>query len=354
MKNIVMGVLFCAAAAWAKPVFADAAAPKNVAILITGLSGSRQFQSYFRDSVEKLVPILEASGYSGIYRFSEKPEVSQDADLVTRENLQNRLKSIAEQGPYENVFVWIAGHANGRDEESFLHLPEQDVSYKELMGWLEAIDSKRSLFALAIPQGQSWIKALAKPGRAVVAGSGLREYDFIPWMFLRNFPGAFQNTARFSAGESGPLVTSLKDVFVEAQNKSQAWYRDNHLQPTELAYLDADGDGLGEALFDPAALPEPEEPTLQVPEAPPVPAERGKLKAKAVDFSSIELRADHAENKKYEIKVPEPADGMVLADKNTAAPPAPSKAYDFEMLPDSKEAQKILFTISRGGERHDP
>lgn len=333
---------------------ADTAQPaKSVAVLVTGLSGSRQFQTYFQDSVNKLVPVLKASGYSAIYRFSETPGSSERDEAADREVLEKRLNELASAGPYENVFVWVAGHANGRDEEALLHLPKQDVSYKDLMGWLNQIESKRSVYALAVPQGQAWIKALAKPGRVIAAGSGLREYDFIPWMFLRHFPASFKSTARIPEGETAGAQTSLKDVFVEAQKKSQAWYRDNHLQPTELAYLDGDGDGSGEALFDPAMLPAPEEPSLEETQPLPPPSERSKIKAKAVDLSALGSRVQDEDDKSVKIDEQSLDGGTLLAPQEEAPSAPPAKTYDFETLPDSREAEAVLFTISRGGERYE-
>jgi len=347
------GIVFCFVMAAGGALSADTPPAKSIAVLVTGLSGSRQFQTYFQDSVNKLVPVLKASGYSVLYRFSEAPGNSEQGETASRDALEKKLTELAAAGPYENVFVWVAGHANGRDEESLLHLPKQDVSYKDLTGWLNQIESKRSVYALAIPQGQAWIKALAKPGRVIAAGSGLREYDFIPWMFLRHFPASFKSTARIAEGEAAGTRTSLKDVFVEAQKKSQAWYRDNHLQPTELAYLDGDGDGSGETLFDPAMLPEPDEPSLE--EAQPLPAsqERSKMKAKAVDLSALDSRVRDEEDKSAKIGG-QSSDGGTLLAPQKEVPDAPrAKTYDFETLPDSREAEEVLFTISRGGERHE-
>lgn len=352
-KHLLSGIVFCFVMAAGSALSADTPSAKNIAVLVTGLSGSRQFQTYFQDSVNKLVPVLRASGYSAVYRFSEAPANSEQGETANREVLEKRLNEIASEGPYENVFVWVAGHANGRDEESLLHLPKQDVSYKDLMGWLNQIESKRSVYALAVPQGQAWIKALAKPGRVIAAGSGLREYDFIPWMFLRHFPASFKSTARIAEGETAGARTSLKDVFVEAQKKSQAWYRDNHLQPTELAYLDGNGDGSGETLFDPAMLPEPEEPSLEETPPLPSPSERPKMKAKAVDLSALDSLVPDEDDKSVKIGVQSPDGGTLLALQKEVPDALRAKIDDFETLPDSREAEEVLFTISRGGERHE-
>lgn len=330
------------------PARAQAPQGKSLAIFISGLSGSRQFQVYFKDASDKLAPVLRDNGYPEIYRFSETPGGGSSEFRADRDTLQKTLSEIAARGPYENVFVWVAGHGNGRDDETELHLPGQDVSYKELMGWLDQVPAKAGIFALAVPQGQAWIKTLARPGRVIAAGGGLREYDFIPWMFLRHFPSSFFSTAK-SAGEvSAPRRTNLRDVFVEAQKKSQAWYRDNHLQPTELALLDADGDGKAESLFDPSQLPEPSAPSLEEAVSGPVPPERENLKIKAVDLSSFGSSAPKA--------LSAAGDGTVLAPAVIESEPYPGAgeaSEEREELPDSREAGKISFLISQGGEGHE-
>ena len=42
---------------------------------------------------------------------------------------------------------------------------------------------------------------------------------------------------------------SLQDIFVETQQKIHQWYQDNNLHCTELALMDADGDGKGQPLL---------------------------------------------------------------------------------------------------------
>ncbi len=336
-----------------QPLFAEPVQGRNLALLITGISGSHQFQGYFNDSISKLSEVLRANGYrdADIYQFSESPGTRANDFVSDKEHLEQKFKELAGRD-YENVFIWIAGHANGRDEESLMHLPKQDVSYKDLMGWIEPISAKRMVLALAIPQGQAWIQKMGKPGRLIAAGSGLREYDFIPWMFLRLFPAMFQATSGELQPGSLTMGTSFKDVFVESQQRAQAWYRDNHLQATELAYLDADGDGKGETLFDPESLPEPADPSLEAPKALPASGDRGRLKAKAVDLSALN-KAEEADLVKIAEKTAsEPIknkDGTLLA--TPGAQTVVNKALKLETLPDAQEASKVIFFIS-GGSKH--
>ena len=353
-KVCLCALFFLLSAQTPLQLFAEPVRGRNLALLITGLSGSHQFQGYFSDSVEKISEVLRVNGYpdEAIYRFSETPGTRANDFVSDKEHLEQKLKELAASGDYENVFIWIAGHANGRDEESLIHLPKQDVSYKELMGWIEPLSAKRMILALAIPQGQAWIQRFGKPGRIIAAGSGLREYDFIPWMFLRLFPAMFQATAGEMQPGSLSVGTSFKDVFVESQKRSQAWYRDNHLQPTELAYLDADGDAKGETLFDPETLTEPSDPILEIPKVLPASRDRGSLKAKAVDLSALNKAVEADVLKVREKKAALPAEGktgtlLATAERQVVV----NKGLKLEALPDAQEAAKVIFLIS-GGSKH--
>ncbi len=253
--------------------FAESApAPARLGLFITGLSGSHQFKTYFDQAPGKIRETLTANGYQSedFTWFSEKGGHQNWADdrIARKENLAMYFDARAEQKKvYDEVFVFIAGHANGRDEEAMMHLPGDDVSYEVLMKGIDAIPAKRMLIVVAAPQGDIWIKKLAKPGRVIIAANGYRQYDFIPMIFLRIFPAIFEK-----AGQADPTGetknVSLLDIFADTQKRVQRWYQRNNLHCTELALIDADGDGKGESLFTSEALPDiPQKKENAMPEA---------------------------------------------------------------------------------------
>lgn len=224
----------------------------NLGIFITGLSGELSYKTYLAEGVAKFERFLLSNGYhSGEFvEFSETGEAEtasaagKKVMAATKENLKKFFEEQAEKkAAYENVFLFIAGHANGHDENAVFHLPGQDVNYAQFFEWIEKIPAKKILIVHGASQGDVWIKKLSGADRVIITGSGDRKVDFIPIVFLRTFPKVL------TSNQPGAMTISLKDAFIETQRKVQNWYWTEELHPTEIAMIDADGDGKGESLI---------------------------------------------------------------------------------------------------------
>lgn len=226
----------------------------KLAIFITGLNGSHQFRVYFRGAVHSLASVLSKNGYEYKNMVRLGQQIEDDipwgmSSQSTAVDIQKTLRALAEKKiVYEQLFIFVAGHANGRDDEAKLHLPGPDITYSTLMQWLEPLSAKQEVVILAIPQGQSWIEKFSKPGRIIIAGGALRDFDFIPAAFLQMFPNMFQ-AAEVRATPDSDGYANLQDVFAETQKRVQLWYATNNLKYTELALLDANGDSKGDSLI---------------------------------------------------------------------------------------------------------
>ncbi len=292
-------------------------AGSNLAIFISGISGGEKYQSPFNTAAQLLGKVLSANGFSAetMYRFSENADPMREwgkNDFSRKEILRNFMIHAANPPkPYDTVFIFIAGHANGRDEEAKLHLPGEDVDYQTLIGWIDAIPARRMIVVLAASQGHVWISKLGKPGRVLIIGNAMREFDFMPITFLRFFPYAFWPAEVPEKETERATEKSLTDIFVETQRKVKNWYRVNELTATEQAWLDADGDGKGMSLF----LPEP---------ASSAPGAGGKAGALQASEVKVDIFSPDFLKQRY------PMD---------------------ETLPDAVAGRKILFSIP-GGESH--
>lgn len=234
--------------------------PLNVskeAVIITGLAGQEyKYKRFFDLAARKTYQVLAANGYSesSIHYFSDHGEDTKNSGIQSRLASGNNLKTFFEEikGRHpEELFLFIAGHANGRDENTVLHLPGEDIRYQELLDLVRGVQAKRLIVVAAVPQGETWIKALSGPGRIILAGGGYRQFDFIPVVFLRLFPEVFWGLGmkEKEGALQGDEKASLTDMFMEAQQKIQNWYWMNSLQATEIALLDGDGDGVGKSLI---------------------------------------------------------------------------------------------------------
>jgi hypothetical protein len=235
---------------------AESAGASNLAIFISGLPGGEKYKNSIQVAFQLLQNVLLENGFDRkqMVRFSPEPSGAKEwgEDHFSRKAaLEETMAEFAKyDGIYDTVFVFIAGHANGRDEDAKFHIPGEDISYQIMMKWIDAIPARKMILVLAISQGHIWIELLAKPGRIVIAGNGLREFDFMPVVFLRLFPYAFLNVANAQRKDSAQktVEVSLRDAFIETQKGVANWYFFNQLRPTESALVDADGDGKGDKI----------------------------------------------------------------------------------------------------------
>jgi hypothetical protein len=241
-------------------------ASDHLGLFITGLSGNDSFRDYFEKASQELRDVLLENGYAArdMVRFVEEPDSHKSwnrQEKSTRENLLKQLGELAKRNsPYENVFIFISGHANGRDAEAVFHVPGDDIVYQELMDAIEQIPAKHMTLVVAASQGESWIQKFSGPGRVIVAGNGLREFDSLPMIFLRTFPSMFSKASVKAEDKEATASISLRDIFAATQRTVLFWYQNNGLHLTETALIDADGDKKGETFLLPNA-PDPNEVT---------------------------------------------------------------------------------------------
>lgn len=242
---------------------ARAESSSRLALFITGLSGNHATEINFEKAVQDLRAVLLLNGYrqEDFVRFADDKGLGQEKlwpveKLATKANLSKYFQELAETGTnFETVFVFVSGHANGRDDEAMFHLPGDDMVYQELMAGIQNISARQMVIVAAASQGLAWIENLAGPGRIVVAGNGLREFDSMPALFLRTFPELWRKfPSLVKETAEGPAKVSLRDVFAESQRRVLHWYQNNGLQVTELAFLDADGDKKGESFLRPETV----------------------------------------------------------------------------------------------------
>ena len=256
VKKFVRWLPFISLCLFCSTAHAETARPKRLAVFVFGLPGTPQFRIYFKKAWQELAPLLAANGFAAdeqVLFSSFGCEESRGALCLdsNREIFETQIRKSASAGPYERVFIFMAGHANGHDDEALFQLPGPDVSYRDLMTRLNQLQTKSLLTVVAASQGSVWLQKFGGPGRAVIAGNGLREFDFIPLIFLKNFPAMFAKAARWhalhpqAAGSADPSEVSLAEVFFMTERSVRKWYEQNQLHPTEKPLMDADGNGQG-------------------------------------------------------------------------------------------------------------
>ncbi len=250
-KLFVLSLLFITAAAQRVSAYADPAG-KNLAIFIFGSAHTPEFNICFNDARTDLQRVLDANGFlpgqQRVFREMPKKAANGSPEFHSdRQTLLKKIPGIVQAGPYNDVFFFLAGHAEGEDEQALLSLPDKEgVRYAELLTQIEKIKAKRLVFVIAAPQGHVWIRHFSGPGRIVIAGSSKRGFHTLPLQFLKNFPRMFEKTARWhnahpAAGKDQSV--SLAEVLFLTGSRVRQWYQTNHLSADEEPVLEADGDG---------------------------------------------------------------------------------------------------------------
>ncbi len=237
---------------------------KDIAIVVSGISGSHSFEYNFKALHHEIAELLKENNYKrqNLFLFSEK-ESENDREWNSREssswaNLRSFFKNMGSKtlkAKLDRAFILIAGHANGRDEEAMLHLPGKDISLKTMQQWVKEIHAKEKVIIIMTPQGESWIEAMAGEGVVTVVGNVSREFDVLPVIFMQFLTEGLAGNFNVMSDEvenqdKSDSMKSLKDIFVETQIKTQEWYQTNNLQATEIGAVDGDGDGIGSSMIE--------------------------------------------------------------------------------------------------------
>lgn len=241
---------------------------ERLAIFISGLSGNHEFKTHFQDALKRMNEALLHKGYKKeeMVLFFEKPVKDSrwnHPQITNKENLLQFFDQLEKANhQYSEVFIYVIGHADGFDENAMFHLPGDDMSYSQLMKAMDKVQARQMIVVIAASQGEAWIQNFSRRSRILIIGSGNRQFDFIPLVFLRFFPESLEKAGlpipqeQIEKNKEVPQFypDSLFDAFFETQEKIIAWYRNNKLHKTEIAMLDGDGDKKAESFIQENAI----------------------------------------------------------------------------------------------------
>lgn len=255
-RSLLLGIGFLVSGWASSPVYAQELGGHNLALFIFGQPGTAAFDKLFDSAHMQLGRLLNQNGFndqnSQVY-FRASSLSEKTGELSSRQHLNLRIPEIAAKGPYDKLFLFVAGHVNGRDDKAILHLPGEDMPVAELIGKLQQIKAGQTIVVAAVAQGQLWTKAFSAEHHIVIVGNSQREFDFIPIQFLTFFPAMFEEAARWHMEKDpsiqSPVAVSLTEVFLLTARTVNRWYVQNNLMETEEPYLEASGDGKAESVW---------------------------------------------------------------------------------------------------------
>jgi len=165
--------------------------------------------------------------------------VEDDSQVSTAANLKSRIDEAARVVRTSDRFMfYYVGQANIADGKLRLNLPGADITHEQLAQWLSRIRASSALIVLDCPGAGLAVKALAGPGRIIVAGCTAEQ----PYStrFSEYFVPALSD-AQSDANDDGRV--SLLEAFTSASKKLDDFYREVGLLKTETPMLEDNADG---------------------------------------------------------------------------------------------------------------
>lgn len=231
------------------------------ALIICGLPGDDEHREQFTESVIQLRAAL--TGRFGIHesrmhiqfgRWKEDDSIDSaigPAGRSTSDEIAAAIRQLAATATQaDTVWVFVIGHAYQRDGNSYLSIPERDISHREFSRLFDSLMAKQTLFFICTPASGPWIRELSGPGRIIAtATSSGRETNGS--VFHSAIATTFQDIERqpeFDLDEDGRV--SLLDLYLTATRRVADAYRSNDppLIMTEHALLDDNADRKGSEL----------------------------------------------------------------------------------------------------------
>lgn len=212
--------------------------------IICGAPGDEAHHVLFEQRLGLLRKIITSrfGVRTGDLRIYYGPESAGYAGSATLEHVRQACDAIKEgRQAGRNVWLLVMGHANDAPGDVRFNLPGDDLSGKELGGWLKMDQEAPGALNVILTTACSGraVAHLSGAGRSVLAATNPTEgYDetVFPEALVQSLESAASD-----ADKDGAL--SMTEIFLAAKGRVDAVYRARGCIQTEHAVLDGDGDG---------------------------------------------------------------------------------------------------------------
>jgi hypothetical protein len=161
---------------------------------------------------------------------------------ATKDGVVKALGAVAAKaGADDTVMIVLIGHGTFANKIAKFNLTGPDMTPQDFEPLLQAIKSKRVIFADTASASGPFVEALSGPGRVIVAATRTGGE-----MFATLFGGPFVEAFASEAADSDhDGKTSILEAFDHARKAVAASYQREGKLPTEHAVLDDNGDKEG-------------------------------------------------------------------------------------------------------------
>lgn len=200
-------------------------------ILVQGVAGNADYQRLFTESVGQWRAAAKEAGM--------RTQLIDRADPThsCRQQLQDYLQAASD---VDQLWVVLIGHGTFDGETAKFNLRGQDVSAKEMAGWLKE-RTKATIIINAAASSAPFISELSGKNRIVITATKSG--------YETSFAHFGKYLAELLTEENIDLDkdsrTSLLEAVIVAAGRTMEFYQSDSRLPTEHALVEDNGDGLG-------------------------------------------------------------------------------------------------------------
>jgi hypothetical protein len=238
-------------ALWMFPVWVLMLAQADAAVfdvIISGRGGEEEYAERFDDWGQRLRGVLIGQcGHpeANVLLLNETGEEANGTSTI--KGIRNVFRSLSERiTPDDDVFIFLIGHGSYRRQVAKLNIPGEDLTAKDLDGFLKTLSAGRIIVVNGASMSAPFVNALSGDGRMICASTRSTDQRNAT-QFMRFFVQALEDG---SADQNRDDRISVLEICTQASSLTDAWFLSEGLIATENAIIDDNGDGLGTRLSD--------------------------------------------------------------------------------------------------------
>jgi len=232
--------LRCVLAAWIAWLVAVPCMADNFALIVSGASGGEVYAKKYDGWRTSIVGALKSAGYADDHVVA--------LSNATRDQIQRTLQQLHQRLTNEDqLFVMLIGHGTVEGDVAKFNLVGPDMNQRD---WAEQIKpfGGRIVFVDTTSGSFLFLHQLSRRGRIVITATDSIAQEF-ETVFPEFFIKAFSDPAA-DVDKDGRI--SVFEAFFYASANVRSWFDRQNRLPTERAWLDDDGDGVGREAGNPA------------------------------------------------------------------------------------------------------
>jgi hypothetical protein len=226
------------------------------ALVICGLAGDADHRTLYAGTLERIYAgLTQHHGFAAEHvavlwgdeqQDTDGPAVKASRGVSTREAIVQTVEQLAASvGEGDALWVFVLGHGHYDGRYSWLNVAGDDLHQLDFAKLFAGIRCREQVFFLTQSASGFYLKALAQPGRVVVAATE-PDLEVNETIFAHKLAqGLAEPPVYRELDIDGDGSLSLLDLYLWSARETAQEYVTGDLLTTEHAQLDDSGDGRG-------------------------------------------------------------------------------------------------------------